>query len=117
MENRKVREIDLMKAKIYPKKEGKMEITPVLYEVSQILVRGDRFYIIGSTNACGGGYVAYLISYNTIDEEFVCLDYGIDIRLINDNRQAVVTHAKMIKEGESFADSEFKTWDVTVNLP
>jgi len=117
LENRKVREIDLMKAKIYPKKEGKMEITPVLYEVSQILVRGDRFYIIGSTNACGGGYVAYLISYNTIDEEFVCLDYGIDIRLINDNRQAVVTHAKMIKEGESFADSEFKTWDVTVNLP
>lgn len=117
LENRKVREIDLMKAKIYPKKEGKMEITPVLYEVSQILVRGDRFYIIGSTNACGGGYVAYLISYNTIDEEFVCLDYGIDIRLINDNRQAVVTHAKMIKEAECYADCEFKTWDVTVNLP
>lgn len=117
LENRKVRVIDLNKTAITPKKEGQMEISPVIFEVSQILVRGDRFYIIGSTNACGGGYVAYLISYNTIDEEFVCLDYGIDIRLINDNRQAVVTHAKMIKEAECYADCEFKTWDVTVNLP
>ena len=80
-------------------------------------VVGDRFYIIGSNNANGPWYEVYLISYNTIDEEFVCLDYGIDIRLINDNRQAVVTHAKMIKEAECYADCEFKTWDVTVNLP
>ncbi|PNE25237.1 hypothetical protein BHU16_02800 [Tannerella sp. oral taxon 808] len=117
LENRKVRVIDLSKTKIYPKKEGQMEVTPVIFEVSQILVRGDRFYIIGSTNANAGGYIAYLIAYDTDYESFECLDYGVNIQLINDNRQAVVTHAKMIKEGESFADSEFKTWDETVNLP
>ena len=106
-----------MKTEIYPKKEGKMEITPVLFEVSEIIVRGDRFYIIGSTNACGEGYIAYLISYDTMNEIFQCLDYGVDIRLINDNRQAVVTHAKLIKPGEVYADNEVETWDETVNLP
>lgn len=94
-----------------------MEVWPVIFEVSQIVVKGDNFYIVGSTNACGGGYVAYLVSYDTGYESFECLDYGIDIRLINNNRQAIVTHAKMIKEAECYADCEFKTWDVTVNLP
>ena len=117
LENRKVRVIDLNKTAITPKKEGQMEVWPVIFEVSQIVVKGDNFYIVGSTNACGGGYVAYLVSYDTGDESFKCLDYGIDIRLINNNRQAVITHAKMIKEAECFADCEFKTWDVTVNLP
>ena len=117
LENRKVRVIDLMRTKIYPKREGRTETTPSLFEVSQIVVKGDRFYIIGSNNANGPWYEVYLISYNTIDEEFVCLDYGVDIRLINDNRQAVVTHAKLIKLGEVYADSEVKTWNETVNLP
>lgn len=117
LENRKVRVIDLMKTEIYPKKEGKMEITPVLFEVSEIIVRGDRFYIIGSTNACGEGYIAYLISYNTMNEIFQCLDYGIDIQLLSNKRQAVVTHSKVIKRGEFWIDSKFKTWDETVNLP
>ena len=117
LENRKVRVIDLMRTKIYPKREGRTETTPSLFEVSQIVVKGDRFYIIGSNNANGPWYEVYLISYNTIDEEFVCLDYGVDIRLINDNRQAVVTHSKLIKLGEVYADSEVKTWDETVNLP
>ncbi len=117
LESRRVRVIDLSKTDITPKKEGRTETTPSLFEVSQIVVKGDRFYIIGSNNANGPWYEVYLISYNTIDEEFVCLDYGVDIRLINDNRQAVVTHAKLIKLGEVYADSEVKTWDVTVNLP
>ncbi|ETK12403.1 hypothetical protein T235_09495 [Tannerella sp. oral taxon BU063 isolate Cell 8/11] len=117
LENRKVRVIDLNKTAITPKKEGQMEISPVIFEVSQIVVKGDNFYIVGSTNANAGGYVAYLVSYDTGYESFECLDYGIDIRLINNNRQAVVTHAKMIKEAECYADCEFKTWDVTVNLP
>lgn len=117
LENRKVRVIDLMRTKIYPKREGRTETTPSLFEVSQIVVKGDRFYIIGSNNANGPWYEVYLISYNTIDEEFVCLDYGVDIRLINDNRQAVVTHSKLIKLGEVYTDSEVKTWDETVNLP
>lgn len=117
LNNKKVRVIDLMKTKVSPKREGRMETTPSLFEVSQIVVKGDRFYIIGSNNANGPWYEVYLISYNTIDEEFVCLDYGIDIRLINDNRQAVVTHAKLIKPGEVYADNEVETWDETVNLP
>ena len=117
LNNKKVRVIDLMKTKVSPKKEGRTETTPSLSEVSQIVVKGDRFYIIGSNNANGPWYEVYLISYNTIDEEFVCLDYGVDIRLINDNRQAVVTHSKLIKLGEVYADSEVKTWDETVNLP
>lgn len=117
LENRKVRVIDLSKTAITPKKEGQMEVTPVIFEVSQIIARGDNFYIVGSMNGNGPFHEAYLVSYDTGNESFTCMDYGVNIQLINNNRQAVITHAKMIKEGESFADCEFKTWDEIVNLP
>jgi len=90
LESRKVRVIDLSKMDITPKKEGQKEIKPIIFLVTQIIVRGDRLYIIGSNNSNGIGYAEYLISYNSLDEDFVCLDYGVEIQLINDNRQAVV---------------------------
>ena len=90
LDNRKVRVIDLSKTDITPKKEGQKEIKPIIFLVTQIIVRGDRLYIIGRNHSNGIGYAEYLISYNSLDEDFVCLDYGIEIQLINDNRQAVV---------------------------
>ena len=117
LKNKKVRVITLTNIDVPPAPNGDK---PWIMQIKQINAVGDRFYIVGGNNAYAMGGIAYreyLLSYNTHEDNFSCLESGAEIELANDNRRAKITRIKVIKVAEFPPDNEVETWDETVNLP
>ena len=117
LKNKKVRVITLTNIDVPPAPNGD---EPWIMQIKQINAVGDRFYIVGGNNAYAMGGIAYreyLLSYNTHEDNFSCLESGAEIELANDNRRAKITRIKVIKVAEFPPDNEVETWDETVNLP
>lgn len=117
LKNKKVRVITLTNIDVPPAPNGD---EPWIMQIKQINAVGDRFYIVGGNNAYAMGGIAYreyLLSYNTHEDNFSCLESGAEIELANDNRRAKITRIKVIKVAEFPPDNEVETWDEIVNLP
>lgn len=117
LKNKKVRVITLINIDVPPAPNGDK---PWIMQIKQINAVGDRFYIVGGNNAYAMGGIAYreyLLSYNTHEDNFSCLESGAEIELANDNRRAKITRIKVIKVAEFPPDNEVETWDEIVNLP
>ena len=117
LKNKKVRVITLTNIDVPPAPNGD---EPWIMQIKQINAVGDRFYIVGGNNAYAMGGIAYreyLLSYNTHEDNFSCLESGAEIELASDNRRAKITRIKVIKVAEFPPDNEVETWDEIVNLP